>query len=69
MVLITSMASANVTMTWLVTVKKPGIIPSRFAVNTNMKSEKTSGKNFMPSWPVASLSVPATKSCSISATD
>ncbi len=65
----TSMASAKVTMMWLVTVKKPGIMPSRFAVSTNMKSEKTRGKNFIPSLPVASTRVFATKSCSTSATD
>ena len=61
---ITRIASAKVTMMWLVTVKKPGIMPSRFAVSTNMKSEKTRGKNFIPSWPAASRKVPATKSCS-----
>ncbi len=56
-------------MMWLVTVKNPGIMPRRFAVSTNMKSEKTRGKNFIPSWPAASRKVPATKSCKTSATD
>ena len=64
---ITRSASANVTMMWLVTVNDPGTMPSRFSVSTNMKSEKTSGKNFIPSRPVASVSVPATNSCSVSA--
>ena len=35
-------------MMWLVTVKKPGIMPSMFAVNTNMNSEKTRGKELHP---------------------
>lgn len=49
-------------MTWLVTVKKPGIKPSRLHVNSNMKSENTKGKNLIPSFPAVSIMVLATNS-------
>ena len=51
----TNIASAKVTMMWLVTVKGwmpiGGMRPSRFANSTNMKSVKMNGKNFSPAVP------------------
>ena len=58
----TSAASAAVTTMWLVTVKKPGIMPSMLHVKMNMKSVNTRGKYFMPECPVLSRSMPATNS-------
>jgi len=37
-------------------------MPHRFATRMNMKSEKTNGKNFIPSLPALSRSVLATNS-------
>ncbi|MNS71921.1 hypothetical protein D3C72_1053130 [compost metagenome] len=58
----TRQASAKVTMIWLVTVKKYGNMPSRFAVSTNMNSENTNGKNTMPFLPAPSRSMEAMNS-------
>ena len=58
----TSAASAAVTTMWLVTVKKPGIMPSMLQTKMNMKSVKTRGKYFIPACPVLSRSMPATNS-------
>ena len=55
-------ASAAVTTMWLVTVKKPGIMPSMLATKMKMKSVNTSGKYFMPALPVLSRSMLATNS-------
>src|SRR5215831_7044161 len=65
----TSAASAAVMMMWLVTVKKPGIMPSMLHVKINMKMVNTNGKYFMPALPVLSRSMPATNSCVTSAID
>ena len=37
-------------------------MPSMFAVSTNMKSEKTIGKNFIPLVPAPSFSIEAMNS-------
>jgi hypothetical protein len=37
-------------------------MPNRLAISTNMKSEKTSGKNRMPCVPAASRNIEATNS-------
>ena len=58
----TSSAIIAVTMMWLVTVKKYGNMPNRFATRMNMNSENTSGKNFMPSWPAVLRTMLATNS-------
>ena len=58
----TSIASAKVTMMWLVTVNANGIMPNRLAISTNMNSENTNGKNFMPSVPALSRNMSATNS-------
>src|SRR5436190_423740 len=44
----TSAASAAVTTMWLVTVKKPGIMPSMLQTKMNVKSVNTRGKYFIP---------------------
>ena len=49
-------------MMWLVTVNPPGIMPARLSTRMKMNSEKTSGKNFIPSWPAELLTVSATNS-------
>ncbi len=54
---------------WLVTVKKPGIMPSMLHTKMKMKSVNTNGKYFMPACPVLSRSMPATSSWLISAID
>ncbi len=54
---------------WLVTVKAPGIMPSMLQTKMKMKRVNTRGKNFMPSLPMLSRTMPATKSWAISATD
>ena len=46
----------------LVTVKAPGIMPSMLQTKMKMKSVNTSGKYFIPAWPVLSRSMPATNS-------
>src|SRR5215813_7521769 len=65
----TRAASAAVTMMWLVTVKKPGIMPSMLQAKMNINSVNTNGKYFMPALPVLSRSMPATNSWVSSATD
>ena len=55
-------ASAAVMTMWLVTVKKYGTRPSTFRNSTNMNSENTKGKNFIPSLPALSRSMLATNS-------
>ena len=58
----TRSASAAVMMMWLVTVKKYGNMPKRLATRMNMKSEKTSGKNFIASVPAVVRTMLATNS-------
>ncbi len=65
----TSAASAAVTTRWLVTVNPPGIMPSMLQTKMKMKSVNTKGKNFIPSLPMFSRSMPATNSWLTSATD
>src|SRR5262245_26391085 len=65
----TRAASAAVTMMWLVTVKKPGIMPSMLHVKINIKIVNTNGKYFIPALPVLSRSMSATNSCVTSAID
>ena len=60
--LITIIASVNVTIIWLVVVKKNGIIPNRFAKSMNINRVKTNGKNFKPSFPAADFTMSATNS-------
>ena len=56
----TSSANAAVTMMWLVTEKVKGMMLITFETKINMKSEYTSGKNFMPSSPAVERIVLAT---------
>ena len=49
-------------MMWLVTVKKNGIMPNMLATSTNMNSENTNGKNFIPSLPAELRTMLATNS-------
>ena len=65
----TMAAKAKVTMMWLVTVKLPGIMPSRFSTRMKMKIENTQGKYFMPSSPRFSFTILAMNSYSSSAID
>ncbi len=58
----TSSASATVMMMWLVTVKVNGINPITLATRMNANSENTSGKNCIPSGPVAPRIISATNS-------
>ncbi len=59
----TKIASAKVTMMWLVTVKGwiSGKRPMRLENSTNMKSVNTKGKNLSPSVPAADRIMSATK--------
>ena len=50
----TTIAKANVTAMWLVTVNVYGIIPIRFANKMNIKSENMNGKNLRASGPADS---------------
>ena len=45
-----------------VVVKKKGIIPNKLAKRMKMKSAKTNGKNFMPSFPAAERNMSAINS-------
>ena len=58
----TRTASAAVTMRWLATVKLYGMTPTMFDTVTNMNSENTSGKNFIPSLPALARMVEAMNS-------